>query len=364
MSMSNQTITTSPYTREVYVRLGALTDVGQLREHNEDNFLVCSNLEENNWFLVEKPFVLSGWGSLLVVADGMGGENAGEIASALATEAVRDYFTALIKKPRPTLGEIPQLLEKSILYAHRHIVEHARQNPEYAGMGTTILIAWVLNPYAYVAWSGDSRCYVFNEADGLKIASNDHSVVWELVLDGKLDVDEAENHPNSHIITQSLGDGEHPPQPDVTVQELRPGSKLLLCSDGLNGMVNTQTILSILRKPKSPGETCKELIRVANQNGGEDNITVLLLEVLGNAPDVTEPVSETVADSVTTTQPLPVKSGEIRMKNEAIAKTYHTQRRIVKPSLQSRKRIQAWWIALGSLLLVVLFLLLYLLYFN
>ena len=335
--MSSQSIYTAHSTAETYVRLAALTDVGQVREHNEDNFLVCTSLEDNNWFLVDTPFLLSNLGSLLVVADGMGGENAGEIASALAIEAVKEYFTTLAAKPTPSAGEIPQLLEKAILYAHRSIVEQAHQNPDYAGMGTTILIAWVVNSYAYIAWSGDSRCYLFREKEGLKIVSNDHSLVWELVLDGKLDVDEAESHPDSHIITQSLGDSQYPPQPDVIVQQIAPGDKIMLCSDGLNGMVNTETLRYILGRSGSPADICKELIRTANYNGGEDNITVVLLEVLGSSPVVDEPKSETLPQ-----EDLERITGEFRLRTEPITKTYHTKKIILPPPPKSATNYLKW----------------------
>ncbi len=348
--MSSPSTYTTHSTAETYVRLAALTDVGQVREHNEDNFLVCTSLEDSNWFLVDTPFLLSKLGSLLVVADGMGGENAGEIASALAIEAIKEYFTALAAKPMPSAGEMPQLLEKAILHAHRSIVEQAHENPDYAGMGTTILIAWIVDSYAYIAWSGDSRCYLFREKEGLKIVSNDHSLVWELVLDGKLDVDEAESHPDSHIITQSLGDNQYPPQPDVIIQEIAPGDKILLCSDGLNGMVNTETLRYILGRNSSPADLCKELIRTANYNGGEDNITVVLLEVLGASPVVDEPKSVVLPQ-----EDLERITGEFRLRTEPITKTYHTQKIILPPPPKPATNYLKWVvIAIGLLVTLAL----------
>ncbi len=271
--------------KEMIIRLGALTDVGQLREHNEDNFLVCPNLTEQNWFLVETPIVLNKAGSLLAVADGMGGENAGEVASAIAMEAIKDFFSARTVRDIEA-GQAGGLLLKAILFAHKKVVEHSRNHPECEGMGTTILLAWVINREVYIAWSGDSRCYLYRNGQGLKVLSNDHSVVWELVMNGKLDIDEAESHPESHIITQSLGDNRHPPRPDILVVSLQAGDKLLLCSDGLNGMLTSRAIEQIIRRSRPLGDLCKELIDAANRNGGEDNITVVMMEVLS------EPASE------------------------------------------------------------------------
>jgi protein phosphatase len=280
----------SPVARQMTVRLGALTDVGQLREHNEDNFLVCANLAEGNWFLVETPYPLSQAGTLLAVADGMGGENAGEVASALAVEAIKEFFSNLPATPGATAEQVTAWIRESILFAHGRIVEHGRHNPACEGMGTTILMAWVLGHTAYVGWSGDSRCYLYRPGEGLRILSDDHSVVWELVQSGRLNEEEAESHPESHIITQSLGDSRHPPRPDVLVQPLQPHDKLLLCSDGLNGMLNSEQISQIIGRSDPLGDLCKAFIDAANRQGGEDNITVVMLEVLtagngGTTPD-------------------------------------------------------------------------------
>jgi protein phosphatase len=109
--------------------------------------------------------------------------------------------------------------------------------------------------------------------EGLRILSDDHSVVWELVQSGRLNEEEAESHPESHIITQSLGDSRHPPRPDVLVQPLQPHDKLLLCSDGLNGMLNSEQIGQIIGPHDPLGDLCKAFIDAANRQGGEDNIT-------------------------------------------------------------------------------------------
>ncbi len=338
----------SPVARQMTVRLGALTDAGQLREHNEDNFLVCANLAEGNWFLVETPYPLSEAGTLLAVADGMGGENAGEVASALAVEAIKEFFSNLPADPAATAEQVTAWIQQAILFAHGRIVEHSRHNPACEGMGTTILLAWVVRNTAYVGWSGDSRCYLYRPGEGLRILSDDHSVVWELVQSGRLDEEEAESHPESHIITQSLGDSRHPPRPDVLVQPLQPHDKLLLCSDGLNGMLNSEQISQIIGRSDPLGDLCKAFIDAANRQGGEDNITVVMLEVL------------TVGNGGTLPDPVLVPAGRsdfqvTRPNGTVTPKTIRTLRRTPLPGTPTAR--QSRWLAAAGLGLVLLLLL-------
>ncbi len=330
------------------VRLGAQTDVGQLREHNEDNFLVCANLAEGNWFLVETPYALSDAGTLLAVADGMGGENAGEVASALAVEAIKEFFSGLPAAPAITTEQVTGSIRQAILFAHGRIVEHGRHNPACEGMGTTILLTWVLHDTAYVGWSGDSRCYLYRPGEGLRILSDDHSVVWELVQSGRLNEEEAESHPESHIITQSLGDSRHPPRPDVLVQPLQPHDKLLLCSDGLNGMLNSEQIGQIIGRNEPLGELCKAFIDAANRQGGEDNITVVMLEVLAGGNGGTTP------DAAPAQAPPPDLLAT-RPNGTITPKTIRTQRRT--PLSGGPTPRQSRWLALAGVGLVVLLLL-------
>jgi protein phosphatase len=266
---------------KLLIQVGTFTDVGEVREQNEDSFLVCPDLTMGSWEPPRLPLELGRLGALLVVADGMGGENAGEVASALAVDAVRSFFSGpALQQTLYSEEESGKVLVDAIRAAHEKIVSHAGHHPECRGMGTTILLVWVLGRKAYYGWSGDSRLYLYREGEGLRLVSDDHSVVWELVMNGHLTADEAEHHPGSHLITQSLGDPGYPPRPDVRVQPLRPGDRLLLCSDGLNGMVPFGDIQSTVGKKLPPAVICEELVRAANLNGGQDNTTVVLLEVL------------------------------------------------------------------------------------
>lgn len=262
------------------IGLSALTDVGVVRSHNEDNFILCPDLSHQEWFLIENTIPLSQAGCLLVVADGMGGANAGEVASEIAVEHIKQFFIALSLQVAPSENQIKEYIKASILQAHQAIVSHAIQNPACEGMGTTIILAWVIPGKAFIGWCGDSRGYLFRPGEGLRIITSDHSLVWELVQAGRLSPEEADVHPDSNIITQSLGDPDHLPEPGLLVQPLQASDKLLLCSDGLNNMVTSSEIAHLLTQSKSLAEINQVLIQAANQKGGKDNITVILLEVI------------------------------------------------------------------------------------
>lgn len=257
----------------------AMTDVGKSRAHNEDNFIVCPNLEEKRWYVADQAAVLSAKGALLVVADGMGGANAGEVASEIAVEIIRQKFEDFTIEDEPDVSLVQDYLYQAIMSAHKAILSAARENSACAGMGTTILLAWVFADKVVLGWSGDSRAYVFNKKQGLQIITKDHSLVWEMVENGQLTPDEADVHPDNNIITQSLGDRSRSPRPDFTVCKLSPGDRLLLCSDGLNNMVGGKEIEAILRETPSVAAANEKLIEAANRGGGQDNITVVAMEL-------------------------------------------------------------------------------------
>lgn len=265
---------------ESTVSIHAITDVGRSRSHNEDNFIVCPDLKEKRWYFSDKPAQLSAKGCLLVVADGMGGANAGEVASEIAVETVKQKFNSLDLGTDIDEHQARNYLYQAILEAHKAIVAASGENPEYAGMGTTVLVAWIFSQKAVIGWCGDSRGYLYRKKKGLKILTKDHSLVWELVEAGKLTPDEADTHPNSNIITQSLGDEKYTPKPDFVVCPLEEGDRLLFCSDGLNNMVRHKEIEEILSNEGPLADINQMLVQLANQQGGVDNITVVGLEVV------------------------------------------------------------------------------------
>lgn len=265
-------------------KLYAGTNVG-LRDNNEDNFTVCPDLTKGEWIIPanqQEVIQLGERGCLMVVADGMGGQNAGEVASAIAVETVQRMFspsvlpTNVFKKP----SGIADYLKKVIVEADKSIKLRGRNDASAEGLGSTIVMAWVIENVVYVAWMGDSRAYSYNP-EGIFRLSKDHSYVQQLVDNGKLTEEEAMVNPNSNIITRSLGDMSQKAMPDVAVYPLAEGEVILLCSDGLCGVCTDEAIGNIIASEASDLQTCKEkLTTAALHAGGSDNITIALLQVM------------------------------------------------------------------------------------
>ena len=264
--------------KSTLIRLTARTDKGEVRYHNEDNFLIGSNLTTQDWTVRDEVFEASDAGSLLIVADGMGGANAGEVASQIAVDEVKNYFS---KSYTPeSEKDYFNCLESALFQGHKAIIKHAFDNPECEGMGTTLLLVWVVGTRAYIGWSGDSRCYKYHPNKGIQILIDDHSLVWEMVKKGELTEDEAAVHDERHIITQSLGTESYPPKPEFRSVELIQGDRLLLCSDGLNSMLLDSQIKAVLDQSDDIAHNARQLIEAANKAGGEDNITVVMYELV------------------------------------------------------------------------------------
>ena len=268
---------------EMLFKLTAGTNVGCVRTNNEDNFIVNENLDNKDWFLpndMSKSILLGKNGAILVVADGMGGMNAGEVASAIAIDTVKSIFSQDdLSKIIVSERKIEAFLKDAIVEADAKIKARVKEDDSTAGMGTTIVIAWILGDVAHIAWCGDSRAYLFNAGSGLVRLAKDHSYVQELVDAGKLDPDLAFDHPNSNIITRSLGDAPVKARPDYVSRPLTSGDFILLCSDGLCGLCRDEEIAQIMAVAADV-ESCKNLlIKAALEAGGYDNVTVALFEV-------------------------------------------------------------------------------------
>lgn len=283
---------------KLLLNLTAITDVGNIRKNNEDNFIVCQDLTTENWFIPQdgsEPFELGKLGSLMVVADGMGGMNAGEVASDIAVKTVREFFAPgnltqdLVNNPTYIL----QYLKQVIIEADNRIKAKSREDESTSGMGTTIVISWILEDMAFIAWCGDSRAYSYHPNTGLRQLSKDHSYVQELVDSGKLKPELAFDHPDSNIITSSLGDLSKPAAPDVVTSNLHEGEIILLCSDGLCGMLRDNEIEQIIQSCYHDLTLCKKnLIEGALAAGGHDNVTLTMTKVVsgGNKmPAMNEP---------------------------------------------------------------------------
>lgn len=262
------------------LRLTAKTDVGRVREHNEDNYVVCPDVEKKEWFFSDTT-IESEEGTLLVVADGMGGLNAGEVASAIAIETIQQYFNQDNRTKIETHEQVKAALIDCINIAQTNMLNHAKAHPDTTGMGTTIVIAFIKDNILHTAWVGDSRCYVLRKNTELYYATKDHSYVQELVDSNQITMEQAFYHPESNIITRSLGDNSNKtPKPDVCAYPIVVGDKILLCSDGLNGMLQDDAILKILHNTENINEAAINLISAANEAGGHDNITLILSEII------------------------------------------------------------------------------------
>jgi PPM family protein phosphatase len=258
------------------------TNKGVERDHNEDNHVFCPDLKNKEWLFYDKRgnVELGELGSLLVVADGMGGMNAGEVASELAIEGIKGFFTVNLKSEVVSAeGKIKSFLKSAILSANDKIIKRQNEDSATEGMGTTIILAWIIGNKVYVSWSGDSRCYRYNPNTGLQALSKDHSYVQALIDAGKLTEEQAFYHPDSNIVTQSLGDSKHIPKPDFAAFELNLGDKILLCSDGLNAMLQDHQIQETFENSTDINSCIKTLITQSNDAGGHDNITIGIAEV-------------------------------------------------------------------------------------
>lgn len=234
----------------------SITDVGRRRADNQD-FIYASDQPVGN---------LS---NLMVVADGMGGHNAGDLASRYTVETMVDFIEKSDEK-RP----IP-LLSTAIHQANEFVMEKAKADRALEGMGTTVVAATMQDGYLYVANVGDSRLYLIDHE--IEQITRDHSLVEEMIRVGEIQRKDARSHPDRNVITRAVGVRE-PVRIDFFDVKLEPGDKILLCSDGLTNMVEDEDILRIVKKSGSIKEAAQKLVNEANKNGGKDNISVVLAE--------------------------------------------------------------------------------------
>ena len=265
----------------IIVNVFGKTDVGRTREHNEDSFVVADLSSGNATLQPEvRQHVAGPRGSLFMVADGMGGAAAGEIASAMATEVVLEEMQRMwVEGVDRSPDAFARALKHAAKAANTKINGYALAHPEYRGMGTTATIAGLLGDTLYVAQIGDSRGYLIRDSVGIQI-TKDQSLMQKLVEAGELTEDEAEHSERRNIILQALGP-EASIKVDLTHQRLRKGDTLVICSDGLSTQINRDRITDIVSHEKELTVACKKLIDAANANGGPDNITVIVVRFEG-----------------------------------------------------------------------------------
>lgn len=266
---------------ETLFQLSGATNVGFVRKNNEDNFIVCRDLSVDDWSVPSSTDALQmgKFGCLLVVADGMGGMNAGEVASQIAIDSIREFFSssdldAVLKKNRQE-----SFLKQSVVFADSRIKQKVKEDPSTSGLGTTLVMVWVIDSIAHICWCGDSRAYLLNKACVLTRLSKDHSYVQRLVDEGKLSEELAFDHPDSNIITRSLGDTHSKANPDYVIKKISKGDTIMLCSDGLCGYVRDNDISNTMYGCDDAETCCKKLVSEALDAGGYDNVTVIVFQL-------------------------------------------------------------------------------------
>lgn len=268
------------------ISISGKTDIGFERANNEDAFSFCTDLTQSNWINTSSNgYIRNGvYGSISIIADGMGGANAGEMASSIAIESIKkDLKPALLSNVIKSDREIKIYLNQIVMNANEAILKYIDTDPNTIGMGTTIALIWLLNEKAYIAWCGDSRCYVFNPKKGLKCLSKDHSFVQELIDKGKITVKQSFNHPDSSIITRCLGDCDTSAKLDIIVYNINKNDQFLLCSDGLCGYCEDRIIEKIFYKEYlNVNRCCNALVELALEAGGQDNISVINISTIGD----------------------------------------------------------------------------------
>jgi serine/threonine protein phosphatase PrpC len=245
------------------IEIAALTDVGRQRENNEDSYLYWEPLTDDEFHRK---------GRLAVIADGMGGYEGGQEASRLAVETVRRvYERDFDDDPRKTLV-------RALEIAHETILRYGEENPQFHGMGTTCTALSIVGRQLVFSHIGDSRLYLVR-ADTVSRLTRDHSYVGRLVENGIVRSEDAEFHPQRHILTAALGSGHEviPDAPEHPI-DLEHGDILLLCTDGLWSVVAEQELVRVVRS-HTPTDSCAELVKMALERGGPDNITLLVLRV-------------------------------------------------------------------------------------
>lgn len=280
------------------------TDPGQLRENNEDSFLVANMhrtlvVDQTSVDIGDNPRLDGNTqGTLLLVADGMGGESAGDRASRMAIETLANYvlngmpwYYQLDERHGPDLVTV---LREGVARCEAAIQEYQRKTGTEGRMGTTFTLAYILWPNLYIAHAGDSRCYLMRTSK-LRQLTKDHTIAQLMVDQGQ--TEELDDEHYGHVLWNAVGaDINTPVKPQVGKHELTYGDHLLLCSDGLYGLVSDERITQLMLAPSSAEEACTRLINEANESGGHDNVTVIVARFRAGEVNDDEPTIEQSVD--------------------------------------------------------------------
>ncbi len=243
------------------MRVGVYTDKGKVRQVNEDSYYIPGDMDNDI--------------RLFVVADGMGGHNAGDIASKVAIEVVTRYILRNFGDCDKDKDNLLSLLKDGIVLANQSIYEKSLTDPQVKGMGTTLIVVLIYSGRLYIAHVGDSRVYVLRK-NSIYQVTRDHSFVEELVESGQITREQAASHPQKNIITRALG-SEELVDIDVSVRRFFRNDTILLCTDGLTNMVSDEEIRQKAQSIESCQQLAEELVYMANEAGGIDNITAVVV---------------------------------------------------------------------------------------
>ena len=301
-------------TNNILFRMAARCEAAG-RPNNEDNYQLDDNLSDNSWgFTADAEVSLGEKGALLVVCDGMGGMNAGEVASDIAVKTIKEWFTT-DKLTDVAVAAPCKYISSAIVAADAAIKAHSKTNPDTEGMGSTIVLAWLLGQKVYVGWCGDSRCYRFNPALGLERLSHDHSYVQELVDAGKLTEELAFDHPNNNIITRSLGDPRGAAQPDCKEFDLYNQDIILLCSDGLCGTLRDNEIAELIKQHQTSMQECRDALWDADEAAGwTDNTTIALAQIISGGKDANAAIQTASSNNEISTSKAKLIAANKRLK--------------------------------------------------
>lgn len=242
------------------MRIVSKTDIGRIRRSNQDSYLTGE---------------LSGSVAWAVVCDGMGGANGGNVASAAAVKSISEHINASYREGM-SANSVRNMLMSAISAANSNVFDMAQADANLLGMGTTVVVAIVIGKVAHIAHAGDSRAYIINK-DSIEQITRDHSVVQSMVENGEITEEQAKVHPNRNVITRALGVDD---RIDIDYNEvvLRDGDTIMICTDGLTNYVENEQILELSNSCKFY-EYPEKLIDMANDNGGGDNITVVMMSM-------------------------------------------------------------------------------------
>ena len=266
------------------VKAFGITHPGRIRETNEDQFLIAELTKTMRIWQTSlpetKPLFGNERGHLFLIADGMGGHRAGEKASAIAVAAIEQFalntFKWFFHTDKPEAQRAMLQFQAALHNADDRVMEESSAHPEFAGMGTTVTLAYHLDAQLCIVHVGDSRAYLFKN-DQLSQITHDHSVTADMVRRGVLRPEDVAKHFMRHVITNVVGGNEAGVEVEAHALKVQAGERLLLCSDGLTEMLTNDVIASTLRAEVDPEAACRTLLSQANEAGGRDNVTVMIV---------------------------------------------------------------------------------------